>query len=48
MAIICGAQSIREVIAFPKSYYGRDLLGGAPATLSSDDLSVYGLTLTKK
>ena len=43
MAVLCGTTSIREVIAFPKSSQGNDLLAGAPITLTSEELSEYSL-----
>lgn len=43
MAIACGAESIREVIAFPKSHEGRDPLSGAPNHLTQEELDVYNI-----
>ncbi|XP_077288872.1 aspartyl-tRNA synthetase, mitochondrial isoform X2 [Arctopsyche grandis] len=43
VAIACGAESIREVIAFPKSHEGRDPLSGAPSHLTQKDLDVYNI-----
>lgn len=45
MAVLCGASSLREVIAFPKSYYGRDLLTGSPTQVDPSVLREYGLRL---
>lgn len=45
MAVLCGASSLREVIAFPKSYYGRDLLTGSPTQVAPSVLREYGLRL---
>jgi aspartyl-tRNA synthetase len=39
MAILCDVTSIREVIAFPKSSQGNDLMVGSPNTLTPDYLS---------
>ncbi|GFR26521.1 aspartate--tRNA ligase, mitochondrial [Trichonephila clavata] len=41
LAIMCGCQSITEVIAFPKSLDGKDLMSGAPCSLSSQDKVLY-------
>jgi aspartyl-tRNA synthetase len=41
MAILCDVTSIREVIAFPKSSQGNDLMVGSPNTLTPDYLSQY-------
>ncbi|KAF9449901.1 hypothetical protein P691DRAFT_774346 [Macrolepiota fuliginosa MF-IS2] len=43
MAILCGTQSIRDVIAFPKTSTGTDLLFKSPATVNEDVLYQYGL-----
>ena len=36
MAMLCGASSIRDAIAFPKSATGRDLLIDAPSRVTED------------
>ncbi|XP_043941162.1 aspartate--tRNA ligase, mitochondrial [Protopterus annectens] len=41
ISLLVGAQSIRDVIAFPKSFRGRDLMSGSPDWVSSDDLKPY-------
>ncbi|KAI0347317.1 hypothetical protein BDW22DRAFT_1387456 [Trametopsis cervina] len=43
MAILCKAESIRDVIAFPKTGAGTDLLFKSPAPSTSDTLAMYGL-----
>lgn len=43
IAIACDAESIRDVIAFPKSHDGRDPLSGAPNVLSHSDRNYYHL-----
>ena len=43
VAIICQAKSIRDVIAFPKTSYGKDLMSGSPAPISDQDKSYYHL-----
>lgn len=45
--ILAGEKSIREVIAFPKTGDGRDLMMGAPAPLESEQLRELGLRLAK-
>jgi aspartyl-tRNA synthetase len=46
MAMLCGASSIRDVIAFPKSATGRDLLVNAPSSVTQDQLNEYGIKLS--
>lgn len=41
MALICDAESIRDVIAFPKSHEGKDPLSGAPNTINNEDKKYY-------
>ncbi|CAG9560113.1 unnamed protein product [Danaus chrysippus] len=41
MAIVCNTESIRDVIAFPKSHEGKDPLSGAPNDISEDDKKYY-------
>lgn len=43
MSILCKTPSIREVIAFPKTGTGTDLLFEAPAPARSGVLSQYGI-----
>lgn len=43
MAILCGAKSIRDVIAFPKLGNGTDPVFKSPAPIGDDVLKVYGL-----
>lgn len=45
LAIMCGVESIRDVIAFPKSLNGRDPLSSAPVHISSEDQTLYHLTI---
>ena len=46
-ALLAGTSSIRDVIAFPKSNSGRELLTGTPTSLSKEDLADYLLASTK-
>ncbi|TFK43163.1 hypothetical protein BDQ12DRAFT_674504 [Crucibulum laeve] len=43
MAMLCNTQSIRDVIAFPKTRMGADLLFKSPAAVSSEVLYQYGI-----
>jgi len=43
MAILCNTQSIRDVIAFPKTSSGADLLFRSPAPINHETLSQYGI-----
>lgn len=45
MAILCDAQSIRDVIAFPKGLNYSDPLSKAPVALSEDDLRLYHINV---
>ena len=45
VAMLCGAGSIREVIAFPKTQSGSDLLFGAPSPVDPSQLQELGLGL---
>ncbi|XP_025113253.1 aspartate--tRNA ligase, mitochondrial-like isoform X2 [Pomacea canaliculata] len=47
MAIVCQTESIRDVIAFPKSHEGRDLMSGAPTYVSQDELDIYHIFVKK-
>jgi aspartyl-tRNA synthetase len=48
VAILCGAKSIREVIAFPKSGSGYDPVFKSPSDASDDVLKGYGLSRAVK
>ncbi|KAJ6510026.1 tRNA synthetases class II-domain-containing protein [Mycena vitilis] len=43
MAILCKTQSIRDVIAFPKTSVGTDLLFKSPAVVNGQVLEQYGI-----
>lgn len=43
MSLLSGAKTIREVIAFPKTSEGKDLLTGAPSPLPESDKIYYHL-----
>ena len=44
MALLCQANSLKDVIAFPKSFNGRDLLTGAPSKIDANELAKYHIT----
>eukprot|EP00298_Acanthocystis_sp_HF-20_P002431 c12846_g2_i1.p1 GENE.c12846_g2_i1~~c12846_g2_i1.p1 ORF type:complete len:664 (-),score=305.26 c12846_g2_i1:7-1998(-) len=45
--LLCNAKSLRDVIAFPKTSTGNDLLVGAPTTPTKQQLSEYNITITE-
>ncbi|XP_059153556.1 aspartate--tRNA ligase, mitochondrial-like [Physella acuta] len=45
MSIMCGTESIRDVIAFPKITGGKDPLSNSPASVAPDDLKYYHISL---
>ncbi len=46
-ALLCGEDTIREVIAFPKTQSGLDLMTGAPKQIARDTLQSYGLAISE-
>nr|XP_060630373.1 aspartate--tRNA ligase, mitochondrial [Anolis sagrei ordinatus] len=46
ICLIVGAGSIRDVIAFPKSFKGRDLMSNAPDHVSPEELKPYHIQVT--
>ena len=46
-AIAAGAASIRDVIAFPKTTSGLDLMTNAPAAVGAEQLKELGITTSK-
>ncbi len=47
LMLICGADNIRDVIAFPKNNRGQDLMVGSPSEAEPRQLRELGLTLKK-
>lgn len=47
ISIMCKTNSIRDVIAFPKSADGKDLLSNAPCQISDAELQLYHLNVKK-
>ena len=47
VALLAGHDNIRDVIAFPKTASGADLLTGAPAPVDDEQLGELGLSLRK-
>ncbi|XP_078074115.1 aspartate--tRNA ligase, mitochondrial isoform X2 [Mustelus asterias] len=45
IALTVGASSIRDVIAFPKSFKGRDLMSNAPDYVSPEELNPYHIQI---
>lgn len=48
MAVMLGRESVRDVIAFPKTGKGEDGLVGAPARISEEQLRTYHLRLREE
>lgn len=46
-AMLCGTDSIRDVIAFPKSVTGADLVVGSPTTVDENTLKTYNIQYSK-
>ncbi len=48
VAVLCGLDDIREVIAFPKTKTASDPMTGAPSSVSPGQLQELGITVTKQ
>ncbi|XP_039098288.1 aspartate--tRNA ligase, mitochondrial isoform X4 [Hyaena hyaena] len=46
MCLVTGAPSIRDVIAFPKSFRGHDLMSSAPGSLPPEELKPYHIQVS--
>ena len=47
MMVLCGAENLRDVLAFPKSFAGRDLMGGSPCPIDDDYLANYHIKVAR-
>jgi aspartyl-tRNA synthetase len=48
VALFAGAESIRDVIAFPKNNAGRDIMINSPDTISDAQLKELNIKITPK
>lgn len=48
VCLLCNAKSIRNVIAFPKTMEGRDLMSGAPDSVSDEVKTLYHIQTIEK
>lgn len=48
VSILCSAESIRNVMAFPKTVEGRDLMAGTPNTISEEIKELYHIKTIDK
>ncbi|KAK5646722.1 hypothetical protein RI129_005186 [Pyrocoelia pectoralis] len=48
LATMLNTQSIRDVIAFPKTFEGRDPISGAPAPINEHDKKLYSIDISNK
>ncbi len=46
--LMCGAESLRDVVAFPKVQNASELMSGAPGTVDNAQLDVLGIRLNEK
>lgn len=47
MAILCGTQSIKDVIAFPKTSGGVDKLFKSPSEVADEEVVLKGMGLSR-
>ncbi|MCC7430142.1 aspartate--tRNA ligase [bacterium] len=48
VALFCGVEQIRDVIAFPKTVSASSLMDGSPSTVTEEQLGLLGLELKQK
>lgn len=48
LSIVLNTPSIRDVIAFPKTFEGRDPISGAPSPISEEDKQIYHIQCVDK
>ena len=48
ICLLCKAESIKSVIAFPKTMEGRDLMSGAPVSISDEEKALYHIQTTEE
>jgi aspartyl-tRNA synthetase len=46
VALLCNAASLRDVVAFPKTAQGNELLTGSPASVSDAALRDYHIKIS--
>lgn len=47
LSVMLNTTSIRDVIAFPKNFEGRDPLSGAPSNISEKEEKLYHIKIVK-
>ncbi|XP_064457641.1 aspartate--tRNA ligase, mitochondrial-like [Ornithodoros turicata] len=47
VCILCNGQSIRDVIAFPKTMEGKDLMCGVPSKITEEEMKLYNICISK-
>jgi len=47
VALLCNAASLRDVVAFPKTAQGNELLTGSPASVSDAALKEYHIKIAQ-